>query len=409
MNRKLTSRASVPVTPPIISPDCKFFYPRLLCTAIFSLLVFVPSTLAQQTGRMTGTVKVTTEATNAPTPSLVGARLTLVNRDLPEQLFKVVTDDAGNFTFTDLPAATFVLTVEADGLATVSREISLASGVGLTIEIVMKASISEAVTIREEEGLLSTAETTTSSTVRSQTLTAVPLRTENYQSAPTLTPGVVHGMDGADHQKGARAGQSAYTVNGVDLTDPVTGNLAFDIPLEAAANVTTEENPYSAVFGRLTGGATELETKGGGNKFKVGAARFFPTFRKIFTGPIDSFRPRVTFSGPIARDRLFFLQSFEYRFTRTRVPSLKAPGDESTSEAFNSFTQIDFNIKKNNSAKFVAALFPQKERFVGLNTFNPQPTTPNTKQRGSLFSLSEQAIFKDASFLASGLSYKSFA
>jgi hypothetical protein len=406
MNRKLTSRASTPQTP---SHDCKSFYSILLCTAVFSLLVLPPSALAQHlTGRIKGTVKVTTEATDAPPASLVGARLTLVNRDLTEQIFKVVTDDAGNFIFTDLPAATFVLTVEADGLATVRREISLASGVGLTVEIVMKATISESVTIREEEGLLSTAETTTSNTVRSRTLTDVPLRAENYQSAPLLTPGVVHGLDGVDHQKGARAGQSAYTVNGVDITDPVTGNLAFDIPLEAAANVRTEENPYSAVFGRLTGGATDLETKGGSNNFKVTAARVFPTFRNTFTGTIDSFRPRITFSGPVARDRLFFLQSLEYRFTRTRVPSLAAPGDNSTSENFSSFTQFDLNINKTNSAKFVAAFFPQKVRFAGLNTFNPQPTTPNTKQRGLLVSISEQAIFKDASFLSSTMSYKTF-
>src|SRR6267143_2955051 len=361
MNRKLPSRASTPSTSPTFWHDCKFFYSSLLCTAIFSLLVLTPSAMAQHsTGHIKGTVKVTSEATDAPPALLVGARLTLVNPDLPEQFFKTVTDDGGNFVFDGLPAGTFVLTVEADGLATAKREITLASGVGLTVEIVMKATISESVTIREEEGLLSASETTTSSTIRSQTLTAVPLRAENYQSAPTLTPGVVHGMDGADHQKGARAGQSAYTVNGVDLTDPVTGNLAFDIPLEAAANVTTEENPYSAVFGRLTGGATELETKGGGNKFKVSAARFFPTYRRILTGPIDSFRPRITFSGPVFRDRLFFLQSFEYRFTRTRVPSLAAPVDQSMSEAFNSFTQIDFNINKTNSVKLVAALFPQK-------------------------------------------------
>jgi hypothetical protein len=379
----------------------------LLCTALFTLLLLPPSAMAQQsTGRIKGTVKVTSEATDVPPALLVGARLTLVNRDLPEQVFKVVTDEVGNFIFIDLPAATFVLTVEADGLATVKREISLAPGVGLTVEIVMKATISETVTIREEEGLLSTAETTTSNTVRSRTLTDVPLPAENYQSAPLLNPGVVRGLDGVDHQKGARAGQSAYTVNGVDITDPVTGNLAFDIPLEAAANVRTEENPYSAVFGRLTGGATDLETKGGGNKFKVSAARLFPTFRKIFTGPIDSFRPRVTFSGPVARDRLFFLQSLEYRFTRFRVPSLKAPGNESISENFSSFTQFDLNINKTNSAKFVAAFFPQKVRFAGLNTFNPQPTTPNTKQRGMLVSISEQAIFKDASFLSSALSYK---
>ena len=406
MNRRLTSQTSTRSTS---RPAGKFFYSSLLCTTLFSLLVLLPSTPAQHlTGRIKGTVKVTSEATDAPPALLVGARLTLVNRDLTEQSFKAVTDDAGNFIFIDLPAATFVLTVASDGLATVKREISLAPGVGLTVEIVMRATISESVTIREEEGLLSTAETTTTNTVRSQTLKDVPLPAENYQSAQLLTPGVVRGLDGVDHQKGARAGQSAYTVNGVDITDPVTGKLAFDIPLEAASNVRTEENPYSAVFGRLTGGATDLETKGGGNEFKITAARLFPTFRKTFTGVIESFRPRVTFSGPIVRDRLFFLQSLEYRFTRFRVPSLKPPVDESTSENFSSFTQFDLNINKTNSAKFVAAFFPQKVRYAGLNTFNPQPTTPNTKQRGMLVSISEQAIFRDASFLSSTFSYKTF-
>jgi hypothetical protein len=192
MHRKLTSHASTSSTPSTAWLGCKFFYSILLSAAIFSLLVLPSSTLAQHlTGRIKGTVKVTTEATDAPPALLVGARLTLVNRDLKEQIFKVVTDEVGNFIFTDLPAATFVLTVEADGLATVKREISLVSGVGLTVDIVMKATISETVTIREEEGLLSTAETATNNVVRSQTLTAVPLPAENYQSAPLLTPGVV--------------------------------------------------------------------------------------------------------------------------------------------------------------------------------------------------------------------------
>src|SRR3989442_10660864 len=152
---------------------------------------------------------------------------------------------------------------DVTGVQTCALPISLTSGTTLTVEIDMTASLSESVTVREEEGLLSTSETTTSNTIRSQTLNDVPLRSENFQSALLLTPGVVRGLDSVDHQKGARAGQSAYTMNGVDITDPATGNLAFDIPLEAAANVRVEENPYSAEFGRLTGGATELETKTG--------------------------------------------------------------------------------------------------------------------------------------------------
>jgi hypothetical protein len=359
-------------------------------------------------GSIKGVVKATTGASGTRSIPLGNSRLTLVNRDLPSQVFKTVSDEAGAFAFTDLPAATYLLTAEADGLPTVTREIDLSDGANLTVEIELTASLSESVTVRDEEGLLSTGETTTSNIVREQTLKDVPLRAENYQSALPMTPGVVRGTNGDDHVKGARDGQSAYTVNGADVTDPVTGKLAFDIPLEAAATVQIEENPYSAEFGKLTGGATNLETKGGSNDFRIRAARFFPTFRYILAGPIDSFRPRVTFSGPIVRDRLFFLQSFEYRFTRVRVPSLPSPRNDFTSTAFNSFSQIDLNINKNNRAKFVVAFFPQTTRHIGLNTFNPPETRPDIKQRGSLFSISEQVIFGDASFLSSALSYKTF-
>lgn len=383
--------------------------------ALPTIFVFLVSTTQPSlaiakasTGSIKGTVMATTGAANTRPAPISGARVTLVNRDLPSQSFKTVTDNAGNFTFIDLPDATYLLTVDADGLPGVRREIRLTAGATLTVEIELTATISESVTVRDEEGLLSTAETTTSNIVREQLLKDLPLRAENYQSSLALTPGVVRGNDGLDHLKGARAGQSTYTVNGVDVADPVTGNLAFDIPIEAAASVHVEENPYSAEFGRLTGGATNLETKAGTNKFKVTAARFFPTFRYILSGPVDSFRPRVTLSGPVIRDRLFFLQSLEYRFTRIRVPSIRGPRDDSTSQSFNSFTQFDFTLNKNNRVKMIAAFFPQEARYVGLNTFDSQQTTPNTRQRGSLFSVSEQAIFNDASFLSSALSYKTF-
>lgn len=380
-----------------------------LCCATFVSMAGMGTLRASgAAGRIKGTITVTTTDPDARPALLSGARLLLANRDVPGQSIKTVTDDAGNFAFADLPAATYVLTVEADRLPIVTREVSLPPGDTLIVEIALTATLSETVTVREEEGLLSTAETTTSNVVRARTLKDLPLRAENYQSALLLTPGAVRGADGLDHLKGARAGQTAYTINGVDVTDPATGNLAFDIPVEAAASVQIAENPYSAEFGRLTGGAVNLETRSGDEKLKFTAARFFPTFRHILAGQIESFRPRVTLSGPLIRDGFFFLQSVEYRFSRTRVPSLAAPGDYSTSEAFNSFTQLDLSVSKSNHVRLVAAFFPQKARYVGLNTFNPQPVTPDIKQGGFLFSLSEQAIFKNGSFLASSMSYKGF-
>jgi hypothetical protein len=356
-----------------------------------------------------GTVSAAAGDSSAQPELMAGARLTLVNRDLPGIPLKTVTDETGNFAFLNLPAGNYTLTAEGDGLPSAKREISLTTGANLFVEVILNATVTASVTVREEEGQLSTAETTTSNMLRARKLEDLPLRADNYQSALPLTAGVVRGMDGADHIKGTRAGQNSYTLNGADLTDPVNGNLAFDIPLEAAASVHVEENPYSAEIGRSTGGATNLETKTGGDKFKFGASRFFPTFHNFVGGKIDSFRPRLTFEGPLIRKRLNFLQSVEYRFSRIYVPSLSAPRDNSTAEAFNLFTQLDLTVNNRNRLKFVGAFYPEKKRYVGLNTFNPQETTPNTKQRGTLFTVSDQAIFQDASFLASLLSYKTFS
>ena len=389
--------------------DVIFISVSALALLFQALMLSRPTHAQGLTGSIKGTVSATAGDASAQPELIPGARLALVNRDLQGAPLKTVTDEIGNFAFLNLPAGNYTLTAEGDGLPSVKREISLTTGANLVVEVILTATVTGSVTVREEEGQLSTAETTTSNMVRARKLEDLPLRADNYQSSLPLTPGVVRGMDGADHIKGTRTGQNSYTLNGADLTDPVNGNLAFDIPLEAAASVHVEENPYSAEFGKSTGGSTNLETKTGGDKFKFGASRFFPTFHNIIGGKIDSFRPRLTFEGPIIRKRLNFLQSFEYRFSRIYVPSLPAPRDNSTAEAFNSFTQLDLTVNNRNRLKLVGALYPEKKRYVGLNTFNPQETTPNTKQRGELFSVSEQAIFHDASFLSSLLSYKTFA
>ena len=385
------------------------FVSLLALAVVFQALAISRPVHAQGvTGTIKGTVSATAGDPSALPELLPGARLMLVNHDLPGTAFKTVTDETGNFIFRDLPAAVYTATAEASGLPLVTSEIRLTAGATLFVEIVLTARVTESVTVRDEEGQLSTGETTTSNTVRAEKLEELPLRADNYQSALPLTPGVVRGMDGADHIKGTRAGQNAYTLNGADITDPVNGNLAFDIPLEAAASVHVEEDPYSAEFGKAIGGSSNLETKTGADKFKFGATRVFPTFHNIIGGKVDSFRPRLTFEGSLIRHRLYFLQSLEYRFSRIYVPSLASPRDNSTSEAFNSFTQLDLTLNSRNLMKFVGALFPEKKRYVGLNTFNPQETTPNTKQNGELFSVSEQAIFNDQSFLTSLFAYKTF-
>jgi hypothetical protein len=377
----------------------------LLLTAAIFILTF--EVLAKSNaGTIKGTVKATASGRSA---TIAGAKLTLINKATPKQPFVTVSNDAGEFVFTNLPIGDYTLSVEATGLSSVSREIKLASGATLTVDINLAVeAVGETVNVRIEEGLLSTSETSTSNVIRSETLNTEPFRDDNFQNSIALTPGVVRDGDGNNYLKGTREGQSGYKVNGADVTDPVTGKLAFEIPLEASATVQVEENPYSAEFGQFTGGVTNLQTKGGTDKFKIAAARFFPTLRNTFSTTVDSFRPRITVSGPLIKEKFFYLQSFEYRYRNDKVPGLPKPLNNITIESFNAFTQFDWTINKSNSLKFNFAMFPSKIRNINLDTFNPPETSPNYKQRGMLIAVSEQSVFKDSSFLSSEFSYKTF-
>lgn len=356
-----------------------------------------------------GTIKGTVRATAGGNSANVGnAKLTLTRKTTQDQQYKTVSNDAGEFIFRDLPSGAYVLIVEAPGLTTVTREIKLDPGAILTLDIDLALTVGETVTVRDEEGLLSTSETSTVNVIRSETLSSEPFRNDNVQNSIALTPGVVRDGKGNDYLKGTRTGQSGYKVNGADVTDPVSGKAAFEIPLEAASTVQVQENPYSSEFGQFTGGVTNVQTKSGGDKFKVSAARFFPTFRNVFSTKVESFRPRLTFSGPLIQKRVYFVQSFEYRLRNDVVPSLAKPTNNITTEAFNAFSQLDWTVNKNNTVRFNFAVFPSKIRNLNLDTFNPPDTSPNYKQRGVLASISEQSVFKDASFLSSELSYKTF-
>lgn len=383
----------------------KNFTPLCLLLLLFSQTVKSNNNL-DNPAIIKGTVTAKTGTDSAPSSLVPDAILVLTTVGKAEIKFETKSDESGAFIFENIPSGNYVLTVEASNLPKVTREIKVNAGEVLALNIDLNVEVSEQVVVRYEEGLLSTSETTVSNVIRSETLKSQPFRDDEYQNALPLTPGVVKDpLTNNSYVKGARAGQSRFTVNGADVTDPVSGTPVFEIPLEAVNNIKVEENPYSAEFGQFTGGFTQLQTKSGANKYEFKVSRLFPTYGGFFSGKIESFRPRFTVSGPIVKDKLFFLQSFEYRFRREENPDLPEGADFRKIERITSFTQFDYTINKTNQLKFYFSLFPQKTQFANINFFNPQAATYNVKQRGYLVSLSEQAVFKNTSFLTSSFNY----
>ncbi len=250
-----------------------------------------------------------------------------------------------------------------------------------------------------------------SETVTSDTLRDAPNTNERFESALPLIPGVVRGPDGRVNLKGSRNTQSGALVNSANVTDPVTGGQAINLPMDVVSSVQVISNPYDPQYGKFTGAVATITTKTGDyDKFHVSLQNFVPRLRDrdgIIAG-IGAATPRFTFTGPIAKNRLAITQSFEYRFVRTPVNSLPALERDTKLESFDSYTQFDLVLTPKQTATVSFAIYPQKLDYLGLNTFTTQASTPDFHQRGFQAYLQHRYVIGASGLLTSQFSYKRF-
>jgi hypothetical protein len=356
-----------------------------------------------------GTVSVS--SSSGSTDRLPGASLNLISAETNKATVSTVTNEQGEYKFNNLLPGTYKLEVALSGFKQTTRSLTIHAGINTLENIGLELEgISSSVTVVDDGNELnSTGSAQAPASFKQESLQTLPLASERFQDALPLVPGVVRGPDGLLNIKGARASQSALTVNSSTVNDPVTGDSGVNLPLEAIQSVQVLTNPYAPEYGQFTGGVTAIETRSGSEKFNVNAQSFFPRVRRrggSFVG-IAAFTPRVTFSGPI-NDKLKFMQSFEYRFVRTPVESLPPLKRDTGLESLDSVSQIDWDINDRDHLTTTFSLFPEKLRYVGLNTFNPQEVTPNFKQRGFLWAVNERRILSGKSVLESTVSIKQF-
>ena len=340
---------------------------------------------------------------------LPGASLTLTPASPGRTPRSAVTSDQGEYKFTNLPEGSYSLRVEVAGFA--SRTLNVVVHAITTLDSTLDvADVSASVTVQADGDQLNTTDSTQGVNLKQAKLQTLPLANERFEDALPLVPGVVRGPDGLLNVKGARASQSGLTVNSANVTDPVTGEFAINLPIEAIQSVEVLTNPYAPEYGQFTGAITKVETRSGAEKFNVQGDSFLPRFRRrggSFVG-VGAFTPRVAFSGPLVKDKLKFFQSFEYRYIRTPIENLPPLKRDTGLESFDSLSQVDWDIDDRNHLTTTFSLFPQKLRFVGLNTFNPQEVTPNFKQRGFLVAVNERRIINSNAVLESSFSVKQF-
>ncbi len=315
--------------------------PRLfnLLKLILMLAIVVPGVSFAST--TAGTVKgVTVDEGGLPIPAVL---ITLTSDNLMGQR-QVETDLNGRFYVAELPPGKYTLVAEKAGFVKKSYP-ELAVNVGrntiLTIELPLQTGGEEMV-VEERRPTIDTESATRGSVLTKEFLDRIPAG-QSYQQAVQMAAGVTGGSNA--NIGGASSRENTYMLDGVNITDPVTGTFSLNFNYDAIEQIEVLTSAFDPEYGYNLGGSINVLTKSGSNTLEVRTginysngnwapkqdARYAADGAQLAPTDFDTesqmVRAGATVSGPIIRDRIWYIASYQYSRSISRLSGMKLPRD----------------------------------------------------------------------------------
>jgi hypothetical protein len=327
---------------------------------------------------------------------VVGAQVLL--RRGTEVAAATETDAAGLARLSRLKPGSYDLEASKSGFLTLQQKaIEISAGATLNLDLVF--SVEDAGRDSVEVHATPNAGVESAAAASEAPLTEakeLPSRPATVADALPLIPGVVRSPEGGLKISGTGEHRSALIVNSVDATDPATGQFGPTIPIDSVETLSVFQTPFLAQYGRFTSGLVSVETKRGGDKWKFDINDPLPDFRfrSWHLAGIRDATPRLNFSGPLIKDKLYFSEGVEYEVRKTPVITLPFPFNQQKVEGFNSFSQFDYLLSETQILTATFHIAPQRREFVDLNYFNPERVTPNSSSRNYAGAISDHVSLK---------------
>src|SRR5271155_660477 len=224
-----------------------------------------------------------------------------------------------------------------------------------------------------------------------------------------FNPGVIQDESGQVHVAGSPTYGTLDLLDGFDIRSPVSGELALRISADAVRSIDVEKTRYPVEYGKATGGVIAFRAGMGDNRFRFNATDFFPSFREINGGVhFDKFVPRVTFSGPIVRNKAWFFDGFDLEYDNIIIPGL--PSNANSNQLWRGSNLIKAQVNVTSRDIVIGGLLFNDfhSPYDGLSTLVPQESTIDQDILVWFPYLREQHSFAGGALLDLGVAYAHF-
>jgi hypothetical protein len=308
---------------------------------IFGFCFLATSAWAQASmGTITGTI------TDPQGSVVTGAKVTIKNTQT-DVTFNTTTTSSGVYSATSLNPGQYQVTVSASGFKSSVRDsVTLQVSDRLVLDFKLAVgSISETVSVTGEAPLLQTGTASLGTVIDENEISSLPVLNGNVMTLMRMTVGFVNTTGNSIDSTtpwSANNGLSNYNVNGSDgfsaqytldgspnnnrengqRGDHNASDISIVPPSDAVGEFKTQSNTYDAENGRSAGGSISISLKSGSNKWHGSLYEYFRntifnanSVANKVTGaersPMHWNQPGGSISGPLIRNKLFFMFSTE--------------------------------------------------------------------------------------------------
>lgn len=316
---------------------------------------------------------------------------------------RIVTDYTGRCSWSARQGTAYSVRVEKPGFYQSTEDDLAPQDKTLRIVLTHEQMLQQEVNVRASTPGIDPEQVADRSTMNVPEIVNVPYPTNrDIRNLLPFTPGVVADSLGQVHVAGGASYMTLDTLDGFDIRSPIGGTLDMRVSTDAVRSIDTETTRYPVEYGRSTAGVIAFTTGMGDNKFRYDATDFVPSFRNLNGIRFDTFEPRITFSGPVMRDRVWFFEAFETQYSDIYIPEL--PDNANTNNLIRGSNLIKFqaNLGATNSLTTGLLFNDFHSPYDGLSALTPQQSTDNHDILAWLPYAQDQQSFKDGVVLNSG-------
>ena len=338
---------------------------------------------------------------------VAGARVRI--RQEARAALEAVSSPTGSFAITVPAPGRYFVTVDRAGYFQLHEQaVEIAAG---GAETTLVLNVQEEVFQSVHVGALSNPvdSTTTASEERlsGTEINDIPYpSTESLRNGMRLIPGTVEDPSAGLHFHGGAEYQTQYTLNGVDITDPIGGRYTTLLALDGVQSVDLEGAREAAQFGPGSGGTLAIHSENGTDLFHYTVTNFIPGIDQRGGVRIGDWAPRAVLSGPIVKGRAWFADSLYGSYNNGYVAGLPPGADTNAAWALGNLAHAQVNVSPANIfyADFLSN-FDHQSHF-GLGPLDPELASSGLSDHEWLLAAKDSQSWYGGSLVEFGIAWQ---